>query len=42
MLDGISGVQIGPGVTLSIRMPGGPSIWASPAVKVAMAPFVVA
>src|SRR4051794_12725701 len=42
MVDGISGVQIGPGATLLARMPRSPSIWARPAVKLAIAPLVLA
>ena len=42
MVDGISGVQIGPGATAFTRMPFLASIPASPAVKLAMAPLVVA
>jgi len=38
-VDGISGVQIGPGATQLTRMPLSASSWASPAVKLAIAPF---
>ncbi|MNP60725.1 hypothetical protein D3C76_1558330 [compost metagenome] len=42
MVETISGVQIGPGATLFTRMFFGPSICARPAVKLAIAPLVVA
>jgi hypothetical protein len=42
MVEGISGVQIGPGATAFTRMPFSPSFWASPAVKFDTAPFVEA
>src|SRR4051794_36079772 len=40
MVEGINGVQIGPGATAFTRMPLPPSIWAKPAVKLETAPFV--
>jgi len=42
MVEGISGVQIGPGATALTRMPLPASIWASPPVKFWIAPLVVA
>src|ERR687893_1584633 len=42
MVEGISGVQIGPGATAFTRIPLLPSIWAKPAVKLETAPLVEA
>jgi hypothetical protein len=42
MVDGISGVQIGPGATEFTRIPFSASSCASPAVKLAIAPLVAA
>src|SRR3954469_10288075 len=42
MVDGINGVQTGPGATLFTRMPRSPSSWARLAVRLAMAAFVAA
>src|SRR3954451_5187834 len=42
MVDGINGVQTGPGATLFTRMPRSPSSWARLAVTLAMAAFVAA
>ena len=42
MVEGISGVQTGPGATLLARMPFSPSIWARLAVKLAIPALVVA
>ena len=42
MVEGISGVQIGPGATAFTRIPLLPSIWARPAVKLETAPLVEA
>src|SRR6476620_8751269 len=42
MVDGISGVQIGPGATLLARMPFSPYIWARLAVKLAIPALVIA
>ena len=42
IVEGISGVQIGPGATQLARMPLSASNYARPAVKFWMAPFVVA
>ena len=42
MVDGISGVQTGPGATLLARMPFSASSWASEAVKFAMPALVIA
>lgn len=42
MVEGMSGVQIGPGATLFTRMPRSPSSCARPALKLATAPLVVA
>ena len=36
-MEGVSGVQIGPGATLLTLIPRSPSSWASLAVKLAMA-----
>ena len=41
-VDGIKGVQIGPGAIALARIPFSASSWARPAVKFWMAPFVVA
>ena len=40
MVDGISGVQTGPGATLLARMPRAASSWASAAVMFAMPALV--
>lgn len=42
IVDGMSGVQIGPGATAFTLMPFSATSPASPAVKFAIAPFVVA
>jgi hypothetical protein len=42
IVDGISGVQIGPGATQLTRIPFSASSCPRPAVKLAIAPFVVA
>jgi len=42
MVEGIGGVQIGPGATQFTQMPFSVSSRASPPVKFWMAPFVVA
>ena len=42
MVEGISGVQIGPGATAFTRIPFSPSICARPAVKLETAPLVEA
>ncbi len=42
MVDGISGVHTGPGATAFTRMPRSASICAKPAVKLWIAPLVVA
>ena len=42
MVDGMSGVQTGPGATLFARMPRSPSCCASDEVMLAMAAFVAA
>ncbi len=42
MVDGISGVQIGPGATLLTRIPLSPSNWARLAEKLAIAALVAA
>jgi hypothetical protein len=42
MVDGISGVQIGPGATLLTRIPLSPNSCARLAEKLAMAAFVAA
>ena len=42
IVEGISGVQIGPGATQLTRMPFSASNWAKPPVKFWMAPLVVA
>src|SRR5215213_7293059 len=42
MVEGIKGVQIGPGATALTRIPLLPSIWARPAVKLETAPLVEA
>src|SRR5947209_3494134 len=42
MVDGISGVQIGPGATLFARIPFSARSWASEAVKFAIPAFVIA
>ncbi len=42
IVEGMSGVQIGPGATAFTRMPSGASNCARPLVKLAIAPFVAA
>ena len=42
IVEGMSGVQIGPGATQLTRMPRWPSIWDSPPVKFWIAAFVAA
>jgi hypothetical protein len=42
MVEGMSGVQIGPGATAFTRMPRSASICASAAVKFEIAPLVAA
>jgi hypothetical protein len=42
MVDGMSGVQIGPGATAFTLSPFSARIWATPPVKFWIAPFVVA
>ena len=41
-VDGMSGVQTGPGATALARIPFSARSWANPAVKFWIAPFVVA
>ena len=42
IVEGMRGVQMGPGATAFTRMPLSANIWARPPVKFWMAPFVVA
>src|SRR6195952_5741021 len=42
IVEGIRGVQIGPGATALARIPFSASIWAKPPVKFWIAPLVVA
>ena len=42
IVDGMSGVQIGPGATAFARIPFSARSWAKPAVKFWIAPLVVA